>query len=319
MPSQVPTPEGNLLRFESRDNIPGTVEAQLKNRFGRGIYTHDVTQTPSGDLIINLGSVVPKDLSDSREQDNVIKFVPIDNIYQLHAEPTNGSYLIDLPERDVVVEGFQERRQEIVNRVDLTMARTIYQDIAHFGEVNNQLAPIRQILHWARTRSPVHVQEINSNQPSDQTLDYISVLEELGYIHVDDEGYVYAGEALDSIDLNDVPSARFTETILGDVVRRGYDVLRDRLNLRILTHYPMISGAYYFDAIQREDPNLWLDVERIIRNIVEDFGGDRYKPLYIEEKLAQLSRVGVLEKDGDFVTSKTDVFNHVDQSLNGIA
>lgn len=313
MPSQVPKPENDRIRFTNRAEVPD-VEAKLKHRYGRGIYTHDVSETPSGNLIINLGNVLPRNLSDSREQDDVIKFIPIDRVYQLQAQETNNGFVLELPERESILEGFRERRQNIIDQVDLTMAQTIYEDIAGFGEVNNQLAPIRQILHWVRTRSPIHIQTINNNQPSDQTLDYIRVLEELGYLHVDSDGMAHSGETLDSIELNDVGSKEFNKTILGDVVRRGYDILRDDLELQILSHYPMIAGAYYYDAIQKEDPNLWLDIDAMVESIHEQFG-NRYKPLYIEEKLAQLSHVNIINKEGDFVQSKPSVYDEVNQSF----
>ncbi|MFB6187873.1 MAG: hypothetical protein ABEI86_13550 [Halobacteriaceae archaeon] len=318
MPSHVQKPEADKIRFSGEEAITETVEAQLKHRYGRGIYVHDVTETPSGNLILNVGNVIPRDLSDSREHDNVIKFVPIDRIYQMQAQGTNDGYVLELPERELLIDGFNQRRQEIVDQVDLTMARTIYEDIAHFGEVSNQLAPIRQILHWVRTRSPIHVQTINNNQRSDQTHEYIHVLEKLDYLTIDTEGMVHAGETLDSIELNDVESSNFNEIILGDVVQRGYDILRDELDLRILRHYPMISGAYYYDAVQRDDPGLWLDLDAIVTGIYDQFGKS-YKPLYIEEKLAQLSRVGALRKDGDFVQAEPTIFREVKQSLQGFA
>lgn len=318
MASPVPTPENNRIKFDSPEEIEGTVEAQLKHRYGRGIFTHDVSETPSGDLVINLGNVIPKDLSDCREKDDVLKFVPVERIYQLHAERVNGKYILQLPDREEIIEGFEDRQNEIVNQIDQTMARTIYQDISHFGEVHNQLTPIRQILHWVRTRSPIHIQKINKNQRSDQTLDYIDVLDRLGYVSVDDDGMVVADELLDALDLNEVQSENFSEVVLGDVIQRGYTILRDELDLRILSHYPTISGAYYFDAIQREDPELWLDLDAVLENVRTQWG-NRFERLYIEEKLAQLSRVGVIEKDGDFVRANPDVYDTVNSSLHPTA
>lgn len=236
------------------------------------------------------------------------------NIYQLKAEKTNGKYILDLPEREVIIQNYESRRQDIVNRVDISLAQRIYSEVGHFGEITNQLTPIRQILHWARTREGLHVHEVVQNQRSDQSLDYLAVLQDLGYVYVDEDGLIYQDERLDSLDFENVPPEKFNEVVLGDVIQRGYPQLVERLDLTILTHYPRISGAYYIDALQREDPDMWLDLSAVLNNLYDYFQA-RFKELYIEEKLAQLSYQGLIEKDGDFVKAEESVFNELEQTV----
>lgn len=306
---------GETIKLDGDENISASIEPQLKYLYGPGIYTHDVSETPSGDLIIHIGNEFMKDLSDCRQHDNVIKFVPIDDVYQLKAKRTNGAYSIELPDRKVIIDNYYSRKREIVNYVDESMARMIYAKISYFGDVTNQLTPVRQVLHWVRTREDLHVHEVHSNQRSKQTSEVLSVLQDLDYISIDKQGVIHQEEMLDSLDLSEVPQEEFNEIVLGDVIQRGYKQLVDRLDLNILTHYPRISGAYYIDSLQKSDPDLWLDLEAIVNNMREYFDS-RFKSLYIEEKLAQLSYIDIIEKDGDFIKADDAVYESLERSMS---
>jgi len=314
MSSMNPSTEERKIKISSADAVESKIEPELKHRYGPGIYTHDISKTPSGDLVIHIGNEIVKDLSDCRDNDDVIKFVPIDDIYQLKAEKTNGSYAIDLPERQVLIENYYDRKNEIIDHIDLTMARLIYSEVSYFGDVTNQLTPIRQVLHWARTRENVHIHDVHSNQRSKQTSQVLSLLQDFDYIHIDEDGLIHQGEMLDSLDLSTVPQEDFNEVVLGDVIQRSYKELVERLDLTILTHYPRISGAYYIDSLQKSDAKLWLDLNTIIQNLREYFSS-RFKPLYIEEKLAQLSYLDILEKEGDYVQANNEVYESLEDSM----
>jgi len=314
---EIPDLDRSRIRFETIDQIEHVVEPKLKYIFSNSLYTHDISETPSGDIVIHVGNELLRDLSDSREEDNVIKFVPIDDIYQLKAERVNGEYIIELPDKETLVSNYYDRKNRIISQIDVSLAKRIYSHVSAFGEVSNQLTPIRQILHWTRTREPIHVHDVHTNQRSDQTDQYIAVLQDLDYIDVDSDGLIWQGSALDSIDLQNVPPRDFNEVILGNVIQRGYKQLVERLDLTILTHYPRISGGYYYDAIQREDPSLWLDLQTILSNIYNYFD-TRFQELYIEEKLAQLSYVDLIQKEGDYVRAEPSVYEELETSMESV-
>jgi hypothetical protein len=80
--------------------------------------------------------------------------------------------------------------------------------------------------------------------------------------------------------------------------------------MSMLGHYQKYAGAYYYDAIQRGEHGLWLDIETVQENLSDQFD-ERRDTLYIEEKLADLSNVNVVEQDGEFVRGTSDVFDQV--------
>lgn len=78
----------------------------------------------------------------------------------------------------------------------------------------------------------------------------------------------------------------------------------------MLGHYQKYSGAYYYDAIQRGDKSLWLDIDRIAENL-KDLHNEERDSYYLHDKLGELDHVGVIEKDGDLVRSDDDVYDMV--------
>lgn len=287
----------------------GQAEMKIKRHLGRGLYLHDVIELESGNLEIALGNVTPRDLSDCRQRDNVLKFVTIRDVYTIRGEPTGrGYYVIDLPDRSEIVAGIEDREQEILDKLDFSMAQAIYGHVYDLPNVRNQLNPILEILRWVR-RERLSVERIRSAQRSANTDDYLTLLDNLDYVDIDGRTVV-AGERLQAADLQEMDREEFGRTFFGDVVKRGYYTIRDKLDLSMLGHYQKYAGAYYYDAVQRGDRNLWLDTEAIAENMVEQYD-ERRDPLYIGSKLGELDRVGVLEQDGDFVRATQGVYEQV--------
>lgn len=305
------TTEDQVLRIQNPQALKGgEAEVALKRRLGRGIYAHDINELPDGDLEIVLGNATPRDLSDSRERDNVLKFVTLREVYTLHGEDTgSGYYRIAMPDREEVIDGIDEREEDIIEKLDYSMAQAIYESVYDLPDVRTQLKPILQLLRWVRREGRVTEVRLSDAQRSSNTGEYLDMLENLGYVSRE-AGKVVAGERLQSADLNEMGREEFGRVFLGDVVQRGYYTIRDQLNLSMLGHYQKYAGAYYYDAVQRGDYGLWLDIDSIQKNLAEQFG-ERRDTLYIDEKLADLDRVGVVEQDGEFVKGTEEVFSQV--------
>lgn len=288
----------------------GRAETRLKRHLGRGVYVHDVHELQNGNLEVSLGNASPRDLSDCREQDNVLKFITLRDVYTIEAENTGqGVYLIDVPDRSDVVDGIDEREKEIKEKLDFSMAQAIYEHVYDLPAVRTQLNPILQILRSARNKRGLTVSRIDENQRSKNTLEYVDLLKNFGYIRIE-EGEILPGERLQSADLNKYSWDEFGRKFLGDVVQRGYVTIRDELNLSMLGHYQKYSGAYYFDAVQRGKQDLWLDIDTIADNF-EELHGERKDQFYLQDKLGELASVDVIEKDGDFVRSEKDIYEQV--------
>ena len=310
MPTTDPGSE-HRLRFQRREEIlNGQAETELKHRYGRGIYVNNIHEASTGELVISLGNTVPKNVSDSLEQDRVMRFVNIRDIYTLRGEPTgSGYYIVDLPDRDDVYNGFLERQQQILDRLDWSMAKAIYEDVFELRSVKTVLNPIIQIVRWVRKNPGITVERIDNAQGSDNTMNYLAVLSNLEFLWIEN-GQVYQGEGMDAVDLADSNTDDYVKTVVGQIIQDGYNVLQNQYDLGILAHYPKYSNAYYYSALQRSDSDLHLDVETIAHNYNRQYNMDE-DPLVVGDKLDELSKTRVITKDGDYVHGEKDVYDQV--------
>jgi len=310
--SPVDSSPENRLRFNRKQEIlNGKAAAELKHRYGRGVYVSDVHETSGDDLVLTLSNSVPRDVSDCREQDRVMQFISIRDIYSIQAETTGeGYYIVDLPSRDDVHNGFVERRQQIIGELEYRVANIIYDNVFELTPVKNQLNAIIQLIRWTRNHHPLTVDRVVEAQRSDNSEEYIQVLADLGFLEVEDRE-ISPGNKIRAADLQQMDEDEFMKHVVGDIVKAGYNVL-DQLDLRMLSHYPRFSNAYYETALQREDPDLWLDVEAVRRNYQRQYGDD-VDWLVMNDKLDELEETKVIQKDGEFVQSRTEVYNQLAQ------
>ncbi|MFB6187218.1 MAG: hypothetical protein ABEI86_10175, partial [Halobacteriaceae archaeon] len=119
---------GDHLIFEEADNIENLLERQLKDRYSKGIFIHDIRSTESGGKLIQVGVAYAKDVSDRRDEDRVMKLINVGNIETINAEPLDKNhYKAELPDRDELYDEFRQRRLDIVSRLDWATANTIYE------------------------------------------------------------------------------------------------------------------------------------------------------------------------------------------------
>jgi hypothetical protein len=80
----------------------------------------------------------------------------------------------------------------------------------------------------------------------------------------------------------------------------------------MLRHYPKFCNAYYFDALQRQDPNLHLDMEAVTRNYNRQYGED-IDSFVVRDKMNELADTEVIQMNDGYVQSNPDVYSQVSQ------
>lgn len=308
----------NKLRFQEEDDIYSDVEHRLKRKYGRGIFVDGHTQAGDGAIFIKLGNASPQDVSDRRDYDRVLKFIEYNAIFTLEAEPTGNGYVIELPDRKDVYDGFQEQKNQLARRLDRSMAKAIYSQLVDFPSVKNQLGAIQSILRTVWEESPLDLETIHqirgtTPKEREKTENYLRLLEDTEFIRMTDEETVRSGSELDSFDLNEVQTEQFNEIVLGQVVNKAYSTLKDELNITLLAHYPKYANAYYFTALERDKADIRLDAEAA-RNNLESLYGDDEHEIKVRQKLDDLARVDVVEKDEEgFYQSEEGIFATLSQ------
>lgn len=302
----------SVIHFEDPSDLEGEVEKKLKRRMGGGLFIDKHVVSDNGDITIRLGNVVPMDVSDCRQHDRVINFLTYNRIYEMKAEPTNGNYVLKLPDRSEIYEGFLARKQQVARRLDRSIAKAIYEELVSFTPVRNQLNGVKNILWVVREKQPVAERDIiamQGKESEEQTRLYLQILKETKFIQQSD-GMYYPDSNLNAHDEVDVESDEFSKLVLGQIVEQAFHTLRDEANLTMLSHYPKYAGSYYFSALRRNKYDLKLNVEAIRDNLSVIYGDEEHK-FRVEKKLNDLADVDIIHRDDGMFYGNSDVFEQV--------
>jgi hypothetical protein len=305
------------IRFQEPSDIEEEVELKIKRRFGRGLFVEKYDAMEEGPITIRLGNVVPKDVSDCRDRDRVLNFITYKPVYELQAEPTDGGYLIELPNRNEIYEGFVDRKRQLARRLDTSMAKAMYEELVSFTPVENQLSGVKEILWVIREKQPLKEEDIiamRGRDSEEQTRMYLQVLRETEFIRRRDGKY-FSDSNLDAHDELKVESEEFSKLVLGQIVHRAYHTLKDELNLTLLAHYPKYAGSYYFSALKRNKPSLRLNVEAVTDNLYTVYGDDEHK-YRVEKKLNDLADAGVVNQKDGMYYGNPEVYSEIAQEVS---
>ena len=315
MSSPVSLPDSLEVAVGPNENPSAHIEQSLQRVYGSGTYLSDFYEADSGSLTVSIGNSFPKDVSDCRPQSTrVIKYIALDDIANLSGTYNDGKYVIQLESREDVEEGLKEGKQRLRDNLDQAMAKATYKKIARTPAVENQLNPIKQILRWTRIYDEPSFEEVKKAQGKDdgKTLRYVNTLQELGFIRME-EGNLYPEDPLEKYDMGSIGDEAFNQAILGEVIEKGFKRLSRDLGLGIILNLPKFANGYYLDAIERQDPNLHLDMQKIQENMIDLYGySAKYHPFELQDKLSLLTSLEILEQDDEgYFTAQEDTFNQI--------
>lgn len=309
------TPEEIHIPHTGEDReLENVIGHKLQQIYGSGTYLTDVYVADNGNISIKIGNSFPKDVTDCRpNEERVIKFIDVDGIAELSGVMEEGGCKIQLKSREEVSEGLENKKRELRENLSDAMARATYDKIAKTPAVENQLNPIKQILRWTRLYHPASFKEMKDAQDKedDKTYKYVKTLETLGFVRFDGKK-VYAEDPLNKYDLEDISTKKFNEKILGEVVERGYKHLSEQLGLNILRHLPKFANGYYFDAVEKNDPNLHLDLNTIRDNIQHLYGYQSGLHKWVlRDKMDELVTLDILSNENGYYYANQNTFNKI--------
>lgn len=305
--------EDNTLLFGDAEEMPERIEGHLRYHYSRRLFVQNITPVEGG-YSVRIGIVYPRDVSDYRRKDNVLKMVNIGDVYTLQAvQKEDGHYEMKLPERSDVYKSFQEQRKKLLNQLDGSMAATIYEKVYEKSPVRTQLNAVVELIDYVRNDGPLSVARLEGIQSTGNTREYIDALEDLGFLSVDESDTVHSGGKMDAADdrgWND-------DELIGQVVKDGYPVLRQKFGLTMLNHFPTFANGYYLSAFRRKDRDLYLSKEDVVENLRTEYQRNT-DPLKVDRKLKILDETGVVEYKDDEVSGVGEVYDEVNKSLPAV-
>lgn len=305
----------NSLRFPDSDDVATEIEGHLRYHYSRRLFVQNVDATEDG-YMITLGIAYPRDVSDCRDRDNVLKMVNIGDIKTLYAEPMEGRYYkIELPDRSDLYAAFQERHEDILAQLDTTMAQAMYEKVYQLPPVRGQLTSIIEIIDFVREDAPISISEIEDAQTTQNTRDYIQALADHGFLYLDEEEMVTHGPKIEAADIKGLSPEEYEKKMIGMIIDDAYYTLRRNLKLAMLNHFPKFANAYYLSAFRRGKQDLWLTLEDIQENLRTEYHDTKTDIKKTRRRLRSLDRAEVLVYDDGEVTGHEDIFDAVGSNL----
>lgn len=308
----------NSLRFPETDDVAAEIEGHLRYHYSRRLFVQNVQPTDDG-YLITLGVAYPRDVSDSRDRDNVLKMVNIGDIETMFATSMEGDYYkIELPDRSDLYAAFQERHEDILAQLDTTMAQAMYEKVYRLPPVRGQLTSIIEIIDYVRADAPISISRIADAQNSPNTRKYISALEDHGFLRVDEDEIVTHGPKIEAADIKQLSPDEYEKKMIGMIIDDAYYTLRRNLNLGMLSHFPKFANAYYISAFRRDKHDLWLSLEDIQDNLRTEYNDKKTDIKKTRRRLRSLDQVDVLKYEDGEVTGRDEIFNKVEPNLPSI-
>lgn len=299
--------------LSSEGDIAEEIEGHLRYHYSRRLFVQNVESVENG-LTIRVGISYPRDVSDCREQDNVLKVVNIGDVETLQATPAEGGYYrISLPERSEIYESFQEQQRNLLSQLDGTMATAIYEKVYKLSPVRNQLNAIVELIDFVRNDGPLALSRLEGLQSHGKTREYVGALEELDFLRMDNAEMVHPGGKIDAAD----ERGWSDEKLIGQVIKDGYNVFRQKFELHMLSHFPVFANGYYLSAFRREKPDLHLTKGDVVRNLQTEYHRNT-DPLKVDRKMQTLDEAGVVRYEDDEISSVPEIYEKVSQNMPAV-
>jgi hypothetical protein len=301
--------DGSVV-FASGRNIEERVEGFLRYHYSRRLFIQDFRQAENG-YSVRVGIAYPRDVSDRRQQDNVLKMVNIGDVATFQVVPAEGNYYrINLPDRSEIYESFREQRQSILTELDGTMAAAIYEKVYQLSPVRTQLNAVVELVDYVRNDGPLSLARLEGIQSTDNTEKYVNALADLDFLQRDESNVVISGSKMDLAD----DQGWSDKKVIGQVIRDEYTVLRQKFDLTMLNHFPVFANGYYLSAFRRQKEDLYLDRDDIVQNLKTEYHQST-DPLKVDRKLKRLDEADVLEYKDNEVSSVEAVYEEVSRNM----
>ena len=305
--------EDGSVVFANEGNIEERVEGFLRYHYSRRLFIQNFRQLENG-YSVRVGIAYPRDVSDRRQQDNVLKMVNIGDVATFQAVPVESNYYrINLPDRSEIYESFREQRQSILTQLDGTMAAAIYERVYQLSPVRTQLNAVVELIDYIRNDGPLSLTRLEGIQSTSNTEKYVNALADLEFLRIDDSNMVTSGSKMDLAD----DQGWSDEKVVGQVIRDGYTVLRQKFDLTMLNHFPVFANGYYLSAFRRQKEDLYLTRDDIVQNLRTEYHQNT-DPLKVDRKLKRLDEADVLKYENDEVSSVEAVYETVSRDLPAV-
>lgn len=298
----------NCVFFENKQSLDNNLNSLLKHRLGYGVFISRTVDCETGGIDKILGVYIPRIIDDCKTGNRVIKFLRFDSVGLLEIKHSDNGFKLFLPSIEELNAKLTNKMSNLVFSVESSLLQNTYQRLVEIPVINNSLNPIREILIQLYDNNVINFYDFLKYREERKVLAYVSFLENLELVRRDGNNII-AGNRFTLMEemLKKEDERKIYDTLLADVLRNGFDYIREYFKLTSLTPYIRWSTSYYLPSIQSRTC-LSLNQNALMNHYYQIY---QIKPKEgkISNQISHLVRVGILNKEDNFITGNKDIID----------
>lgn len=298
------------LEYPSRAALEAHLPRDVQRVFGNGVYVEEWQETPSA-LHARLGLELPEIIADPAGDEQVLSVLHLSQVGRLRFR--RGDRLRSGPlDRQAFFQAAEARRQDLVRRAEVTMLESAKAEIVTVQPIGSGLNPIRELLVYVHEEDKLDLALIHRGKQKR----YLPLLESLGYLRRG-RGAIHPGPELQKFvharkDIDRTPE--FYLALLGEVLARGYQDIREGLNVQHLVPIVRAANAYYWPSERMGRPLAFKAADFAVR-LRQLHPNYRVDPMKLRNHLVDMAWAGIVEKNGSIYTATPEVWERYTQAM----
>ena len=292
--------------------IKDKIKRFIPLKIGTNLYVNKIDELSGTNKInVSVGISVPRIIYDDEIQKQYIKFIRIDNLYNIEFEVDKNGEVSTIVNPLVIYDKFSQREHRLIYNVENIILDEIYPNLIEVSLIRNNLRMIYLILAGITANKVFTRKEINKFPKKERLKRYVSSLEQYGIIRSNQNGDYVEGNIPIQLhkalkDKNELEVLKYT---FGYVLKDGRKYLKDELNLHMLDTFISIATTYYY---------LSARIGELIKMNNETFFnefGEMYEKNINQSKfvgyLTELNSSLILNKKGEMYFGNNEILERV--------
>lgn len=234
------------MAMSEPDTLRRQLTAKLRRRLSPYVFISDLDRDSR---TATLGIEIQENIIDhSDKHQSEIRFIPLDNVATVSWRPAKGGVafsglnVIDFAKRA------RSKYMSVTERAQQALLPSLYKQIVRIPDVDLNMRPLKRILVGVTRRGYYSPSDFKRSQLERQkVMNYFHLLEGMNYIKRE-EGLYVPGADMKRLPADVVPSTQLYEYIMGEVLRKRTEYIREVLHWTMIVPYLRWCNAYYLPA-----------------------------------------------------------------------
>jgi hypothetical protein len=287
---------------------------QIKLLLGRGIFiSKEIKEGNSINLI--LGFTLPNVIEDSKTKSRVVNFLRFPSITLAEAKIEEDKVVLTVPTIEELNVRINDKTLSLVFGIERSLLNSLNERLVNIPTVKNSLNPIRQAIVEIYEKNSLDINEFKKGRTEKKVYRYLNFLQDLELISIKDKRYAVPGVRFEWIRerLRGKSENYINNILLADVLHKGFDFLRNYLNLTTIVPYLRLATSYYLPSAEKSEL-LYLNQTSLI-NKYSDIYNQKINRVTANSQINYLTEVDILKREDNFLYGEENVLKTVQTSM----